>query len=249
MRGIGRWTLLSGAGAVVLILISIYMALLYAPTDAVQGNAQRIFYLHLPAAILAYVSYVTLAGASVLYLWKGKPEYDRAARAAAEISLLFITLVLIGGAIWAKPIWGTWWQWDARLTTTLILWFIVLGYFMVRSYAGEASQAAKYAAVLAIFGLIDIPIIHMSVQWWRTLHPEPVVLDTAGPNLPNSMLVTVMVALVGFFLLYIHMFLLKWHIETVRDRIDEREADLLMQPANPPAYQSARNVTGTPEGS
>lgn len=249
MRGFGRWTLVSGVGAVVLILVATYMALIYAPTDAVQGNAQRIFYLHLPAAILAYVSYFTLAGASILFLWKKKPEYDRVARSAAEISLLFITLVLVGGAIWAKPIWGTWWQWDARLTTTLILWFIVLGYFMIRSYAGEASDAARYAAVLAVFGLIDIPIIHMSVRWWRTLHPEPVVLDTSGPNLPNSMLFAVCVALVGFFLLYIHMLLLKWHIETVRDKIDEREADILMQPAIPPSYPAARNVTGSSEDS
>lgn len=251
-QGTGRWTTITGVVSVVLLLVATYMAFIYAPTDATQGNAQRIFYVHVPMAWLAYMAYVVLFIGSVGYLWKRSPAFDRMARSAAELGFLFTTLVLITGAIWGRPIWGTWWQWEARLTTTLVLWFIYLGYFMVRSFAGEPQSAARLASVLAIIGAIDIPIIHMSVRWWRTLHPEPIVINTGGPNLPDSMLVTLIVSFVAFTALYAHLMLQKMQIETARDRLAEREADYLMRPA---ARSSAgnqypatgREVTGASE--
>jgi heme exporter protein C len=189
---------------------------------------------------------------SVGYLWKRNQTFDRLARSAAELGFLFTTLVLITGMLWGRPIWGTWWQWEARLTTTLILWFIYLGYFMVRSYAGEPERAARFAGVLAIIGAIDIPIIHMSVRWWRTLHPEPIVVNTGGPNLPDSMLVTLLVSFIGFTIFYAHLMLQKMQVETSRDRLAEREADFLMQPVarstNETTYPATgREVTGASE--
>ena len=146
-------------------------------------------------AWLAYLSFGVIFVGSVGYVWKRKPAYDRLARSSAELGFVFTTLVLVTGSLWGRPIWGAWWTWDARLTTTLILWFIYLGYFMVRAYAGDAERAARYAAVLGIIGAVDLPIIHVSVTWWRTLHPAPVVLNTSGPDLPNSMLLTLLVML------------------------------------------------------
>lgn len=235
-----------------LLLVATYMAFIYAPTDATQGNAQRIFYVHVPMAWLAYMAYVVLVIGSVGLLWKRNQAFDRLARSSAELGFLFTTLVLITGAIWGRPIWGTWWQWEARLTTTLILWFIYLGYFMLRSYAGEPERAARFAAVLAIIGAIDIPIIHMSVRWWRTLHPEPIVINTGGPNLPDSMLVTLVVSFVAFTVFYAHLMLQKMQIEHTRDWLAEREADFLMQPVprhspEQPYPSAGREVSGASE--
>lgn len=251
-QGTGRWTAITGIVSVVTLLIATYMAFIYAPTDAAQGNAQRIFYVHVPMAWLAYLAYVVLLVGSVGYLWKRSQTFDRLARSAAELGFLFTTLVLITGAIWGRPIWGAWWQWEARLTTTLILWFIYLGYFMLRSYAGEPERAARFASVLAIVGAIDIPIIHMSVRWWRTLHPEPIVVNTGGPNLPDSMLVTLLVSFIGFTIFYAHLMLQKMQVETARDRLTEREADFLMRPVPRPSADAqypatGREVTGASE--
>jgi heme exporter protein C len=213
---------------VAVLTVGIFMAFLYAPTDRVQGHAQRIFYVHVPMAWLAYLAFTVVFVGSIGYLWKRSLRMDRLARSSAELGFLFTTLVLITGSIWGRPIWGAWWSWDARLTTTLILWFIYLGYFMVRSYAGDQERAARYAAVLGIVGMIDIPIIHMSVRWWRTLHPEPVVLDTSGPNLPGSMLATLLVCFLGFTLLYVYLLVQKTRLEFVRDRLAERELTAML---------------------
>src|SRR5690606_2938963 len=161
-----RWLNLTGLLGVAIVLVGIYMAFQYAPTDRVQGHAQRIFYIHVPMAWLAYLAYAVLFVGAIGYLWKKDWKWDRLARASAELGFLFTSLVLISGSLWGRPIWGTWWQWEARLTTTLILWFIYLGYFMLRSYAGDREKAARHSAVLGIIGMIDIPIIHQSVKWW-----------------------------------------------------------------------------------
>ncbi|MEZ4523100.1 MAG: cytochrome c biogenesis protein CcsA [Thermomicrobiales bacterium] len=224
------------------VLAGLAMAFLYAPTDSIQGHAQRIFYVHVPMAWLAYLAYGVLFVGCVGYLWKKNPKWDRLARASAELGFLFTTLVLITGSLWGRPIWGTWWQWEARLTTTLVLWFIYLGYFMLRSYAGDRERAARHSAVLGIIGAIDIPIIHQSVEWWRTLHPEPVVLDTTGPNLPDSMLYTLLVSFVE-----VHDLLcpicsgLRYRIEAVRDEIGEPQMTEMFATASQPADARAQS--------
>ena len=182
------------------MMVSIWMIFLYAPTDAIQGQPQRIFYFHVPMAWLGMLGFVIVAIAGTGYLVKKDERWDWAARASAELGAFFITLALITGSIWGKTIWGTWWTWDARLTTTLILWFIYVGYLMLRSYMGRTDASARAGAVLAIIGIIDVPIIYESVNWWRTLHPTAQV-GVQGA-LPLSVVLTLMISLATFTLLY-----------------------------------------------
>ncbi len=213
------------------LAIGLYLGLIYAPTDAIQGNAQRIFYIHVPMAWVAFLAFFVVFVAGILYLWKRSLIWDQIARASAEIGLVFTTLVLITGSFWGRPIWGTWWTWDARLTTTLLLWFIYLSYFMLRAYAGERERAARYSAVIGIIGFIDVPIIYMSVDWWRTLHPQAVI-NTSGAAMPGQMVVALMVCLAGFTLLYAYLMFQKFGIERSKDKLldyqfalAEREAE------------------------
>ena len=169
---------LAGAGAMIFV---------YAPTDALQGDVQRIFYFHVAAAIAAYAAFAVVLGGGLLYLWRESLIADRAARAAAEVGLLMTTVCLVMGMLWAKPIWGAFWTWDARLTSTLVLWMIYAGYLLVRRVAAPGRQAARLAAVVGIVGFVDVPIVHFSVTWWRTQHPGPIVEANA---LPPEMLYT-----------------------------------------------------------
>lgn len=182
------------------MIVSIWMIFLFAPTDAIQGQPQRIFYFHVPTAWLGMLGFAVVTIAGIGYLVKKDERWDWAARASAELGAFFITLALITGSIWGKTTWGTWWTWDARLTTTLILWFIYIGYLMLRSYMGRTHAGARAGAVLAIIGIIDVPIIYESVNWWRTLHP---VAQVGVPDaLPPSVVLTLMVSLTTFTLLY-----------------------------------------------
>lgn len=191
-RVLGALTLLG-------MLLSIWMIFLYAPTDAIEGQPRRIFYFHVPISWIGMLAFVVLTIASVTYLITRDERWDWLACASAEIGTVFITLALITGSIWGKTTWGTWWSWDPKLTATLLLWFMYVAYLMVRSYMGRTQEAARIGAVLSIVGVVDVPIIYLSVQWWRTLHPQPVV---ATGNLPVEMLITLMVALVTFTLFY-----------------------------------------------
>lgn len=216
----------------VTMVIALYMTFIYAPTDTMQGPVQRVFYLHLPMAWIAYLAFFIVFVASIAYLIKRNRRWDQVARSSAEVGLVFTTLVIITGALWGRPIWGTYWEWDARLTTTLILWFIYLGYFMIRAYISDQERAMRYAAVVGIIGFIDVPIIHMSVRWWRTLHPEPIVTQSGGPAMPDSMLYTMGVSLLAFTLFFAYLVYQKILIEQSRDEISDyhlveadREAD------------------------
>jgi heme exporter protein C len=205
------------AGAV--MILALYMMFIYAPTDSVQGHVQRVFYVHLPMAWLAYLAFFVVFIASIAYLVKRSPKWDQIARSSAEIGLVFTTLVILTGSLWGRPIWGTFWEWDARLTTTLILWFIYLAYFMVRMFVTDRERGARYAAVVGIIGFIDVPIIHMSVRWWRTLHPEPIVTTSGGPAMPDAMLYTLGVSLLAFTLFYAYLMYQKVAIERAKDAL------------------------------
>ncbi len=203
-----RLRLALGWVTVLTLAVSTGMAFFYAPTDAVQGQAQRIFYFHVPLAWVAYLAFFLVLIGSIGYLWKRERRWDTLAHSSAELGLFLTTLVLITGSLWGKTIWGTWWSWDPRLTATLVLWFIYLGYIMVRQFTTEAERGRRMSAVLGIVGFIDVPIVHQSVVWWRSLHPDPVVLNANGPQLPGTMLATLMVNLLAFTLLFLY-FLLK----------------------------------------
>jgi heme exporter protein C len=185
-----------------LLLAGLFAALLLAPPDAVQGNVQRIMYVHVPAAWVAFLAFFVVFVGSVLYLVRGTPGWDRLAAASAEIGVLFTAQAIVAGAIWGKPTWGTWWTWDPRLTTTAILLLIYAGYLLLRSMASDARRAARQAAVLGIVGFVDIPITYMSVLWWRTLHQGPSIFRSGGPSMATSMLLILLFNVLAFTVLY-----------------------------------------------
>ncbi|MFQ5895478.1 MAG: cytochrome c biogenesis protein CcsA, partial [Nitrospinota bacterium] len=155
---------------------------------------------------------------SLLYLWKNARTYDLWAHASAEVGVVFCTVVLLTGPIWARPVWGVWWTWDARLTTTLVLWLIYVGYLMLRAYVPEPERQARYAAVVGIVGFLDVPIVHLSVVWWRTLHPGPTVLRRAGlADLPGSMHVALWSMLLALTLLFLFLLRQRAGLERERD--------------------------------
>jgi heme exporter protein C len=213
----GGWLGPLTAGA---LLVALGGALLYAPTERVQGDAQRIFYLHVPLAWVAYLAFFVVFAASVAYLRTRRERWDVLALASAEVGLLFTTLVLVTGSLWARPIWGTWWSWDARLTTTLVLWLLYAGYRMVRAYAGDAARGARYAAVLGIVGFLDVPLVHQSVVWWRTLHPGPTVVQAGGRiGMPAPMFQVLLLSLLAFTLLYLYLLRERVGLEGARRRL------------------------------
>lgn len=213
------------------MVVALYLMFVYAPTDAIQGQPQRIFYIHVPMAWVAFFAFFVVFAAGIVYLARGGQVWDRIARSSAEIGLVFTTLVLLTGSLWGRPVWGTWWTWDARLTTTLLLWFIYLAYFMLRAYAGEPGRAARYSAVLGIVGFIDVPIIYKSVDWWRTLHPQAVVTPS-GAAMPGSMLVALLISLLGFTLLYGYLMYEKYWIEQTKDELAEYQFRMLEKRAD-----------------
>jgi len=212
------------------MLLAIYMVFMYVPTDKFQGIVQRIFYFHVPAAIITFVAFGLVAIASAMFLWQGTRFWDRLAHSAAECGMLFCTIVLITGPIWARPIWGTWWTWDARLTTTLILWLIYAAYLMLREFAASGDQAARYAAVLGIVGAVDIPIINRSVYWWRTIHPAVLVTRQGGSGLTDpAMRATLLVSFIAFALLLGWLIWIRNESARLQDEVDHLHQQLLTE--------------------
>ena len=195
----------------------------FTPAEATQGLAQKIYYLHLPAALNAYIAFAVVAVTSVVYLWLRDPRADRLAESSAEVGLLFTTVVLTTGPIWGKPVWGTWWTWDARLTLTLFLWFVYAGYLVLRGAVTEPDMRARYSAVLGILGALLIPFIHMSVYLFRTLHPMPIVLKPDRPSLPGEMLQTLLFSFAAFFLVYVALLRSRYNLAVERDVLAERD--------------------------
>jgi heme exporter protein C len=198
------------------IAVALYMALWFAPREATMGDVQRIFYFHVPSAWIGFLAFFVVFVGSVLYLLKRDHRWDAVARSSAEIGVVFTTLVLLTGPLWAKEAWGAYWVWDARLTTTLVLWLIYIGYLMLRSAVDDARRA-RMAAVVGIVGFMDVPIIYFSVVWWRTQHPTLLVADSGG--LDPAMTATLMVALLSFTLLYAWLLIARVRLEQKRDRL------------------------------
>ena len=186
-RPVFDWMLaLAGVGMVAAYVRAVY----FTPPEAAQGLAQKIYYVHVPAALSAYLALGIVALMSIVYLWLRDERADRLAESAGEVALVFLTAVLITGPLWGKPVWGTWWTWDMRLTLTLFLWFLTAGYLVLRGAVDEPGMRARYSAVLGILAVLLIPFIHLSVYLFRTLHPMPIVLKPERPSLPTEMLVT-----------------------------------------------------------
>ena len=204
----------------VLMVIDLYLIFLVAPTDATLGHVQRIFYFHVPIAIVSFIAFFVVFVASIGYLVTRKGGWDSVAHAAAEVGVVFVSLALLTGIIWARPVWNVWWTWEPRLTTTLILWLIYVAYLMLRSYVPNKSQGALYAAGLGIIGFIDVPIVYYSVQWWRSIHPSAVVgpLADAGALEPIMQWV-LFYSLAIFLLLFLYLLLERMHLRNIEDRL------------------------------
>src|SRR5258705_8284929 len=196
----GRWTTV--VALVCLAAVSV-RALAFTPVERLQGPAQKIYYLHVPAAIWTEAAMVLVGLASIFYLFLRDARLDRFAEASAEVGTVFATIVLTTGPIWGKPIWGTWWTWDARLTSTLLLFFLYVGYLLVRGPGRDPGLRSRYAAVLGICGMCLVPFIHLSVFLFRTLHPQPIILKPSAPSLASSMLARWLFSLAAFTLLYV----------------------------------------------
>src|SRR5947207_8766950 len=203
------------AGAAV--IATVIRAAFFTPLEAKQGAAQKIFYLHVPAAWVAFLAFFLVAVASGVYLWLRDVRLDRFAESSAEVGVVFTTVGLITGPLWGKPIWGTYWTWDARLTLTLFLWFIYIGYIVLRGAIESRSMRARYSAVLGILGAFLIPFIHLSVYLFRTLHPMPIVLKPSAPSLPREMLTTLLISFLSFTLLYAAFLRARYRLATERD--------------------------------
>ena len=196
---------------VVLMLASLYMIFIYVPTEASMGIIQRIFYFHVPLAWLAFLAFFMVFLFSILYLVKRDSKFDRVASSSAEIGVVFTSLALIAGSLWAKPVWGVYWVWEPRLTATLILWTIYVAYLLVRSYVPNREQGARFGAVIGIVGFLDVPIVGLAILLWRTDHPSPVVFSG---GLAPSMLATLLVCIAAFTALF---FLLLQAKVSIRD--------------------------------
>ena len=181
------------------------MAFGVAPRETTQGNVQRIMYVHPPLAWVAYVAFAVVAAASIVYLARRRPAADRLAHASAEVGVVFTGLAIATGSIWGKPTWGTWWTWDARLTSVAILFVMYVGYLLLRGTIDDRDRAARYCAVLGIVAALDMPLVHFSVYWWRTLHQPPSLMKPGGFSGSPAILWPLLVNLAAFTLLYAYL--------------------------------------------
>ena len=204
-------------GSLAAMLLALYGAFLYAQTEQVMGDIQRIFYVHLPLAWVGFVAFGHACGAGIQYLRTGSRRWDAAAVSAAEIGVLFSTLVIITGSLWARPVWGAWWTWDPQLVTYLILWLIYIGYLMLRAAAGDDLRRAWFAAVFAIIGFIDIPLVWLSARYLRAL--SPVIFTRHSIGLAPSMAWALLAGLVAWSLFYAVLFRERFRLELLESRV------------------------------
>lgn len=203
----------------VAIVASLMAIFVFAPMERTMGVVQRIFYFHVAVAWVSFLAFFLVFLSSILFLWKKDQKWDILASSSAELGILFCGLTLITGSIWAKPVWYVWWTWDARLTTTLVLFLIYVAYWMLREFTTKSWQIAKSAAIFAIVGFVDVPIVFMSIRWWRTQHPGPVIGQRMG--LTPSMLFIMLLSLGAITLLFVYLLKVRIKLEKINTGIDK----------------------------
>ena len=211
------------------LVATLYGAFLGAPTENTMGDIQRIFYVHVPSAWTAFVAFFVVFVAGIAYLATKNLKWDRIALACAEIGIIFCTAVLITGPIWAKPVWGIWWTWDARLTSTLLLWLIYLSYLLLRGFLEEPSRRASLCSVFGIFGFATVPFVFMTIRLWRTQHPQPVLMGGEESGLDPVMFQVLMVSWVAFLILFVFLATLRVRLEKSRDEVRQLRRELMVQ--------------------
>ncbi|MCI0354551.1 MAG: cytochrome c biogenesis protein [Acidobacteria bacterium] len=223
-------TALSTLATLALLVWGYHQAMFAAPTEATMGDIQRIFYYHVPSAWTAFLCFIANLIASIVYLKTQRPPADAAAVATAEVGVVFCTVVLVTGPLWAKPVWGIWWTWDARLTSTLVLWLIYVSYLLLRRFS-TGEQKATIAAALAVFGFVDVIFVYMSIRWFRTQHPQPVIGGGEGSGLHPDMLFALLVNFAAFLVLAGLLINLRYRLECLRHEMDEaRSLEALAAP-------------------
>jgi heme exporter protein C len=228
-----RWLMYSrilDLASIPLVAAGLYLAFLYAPTAGrgAGGEVQRIFYFHVPFAMAAFLGFGVVLVASIGFLARGKRSWDVTAEAAAEVGLLCCTIVLLTGPIWARYAWGVWWTWDARLTSTLVLWLIYAAYLLLRSYMADDARMRRYAAVLGIVGALDVPIVYFSVHWFRTMHPTTFITERGklDPQMAVALRVGMLAVMVIFAALLLKRIVLgrmEHEAEQLRSALEQRE--------------------------
>ena len=213
---------------VVALAFAAYQGLVVAPTEQTMGNVQRIFYYHVPSAWTAFLLFFANFLASIVYLLKRNVAADAVAAATAEVGVVFCTVVLVTGPIWARPVWGIWWTWDARLTTTLVLWLIYVSYLVLRRYS-TGSQTSLLAAALAIFGFVDVPIVYMTIRWFRTQHPSPVIGGGENSGLDPSMWPPLLWNWLAFSMLAIILVVARYRLQMMEQGVEDRHAQAALQ--------------------
>ena len=225
MDSAARWTARLEIIAPLTLLACGLWVFVFAPTETEQGFVQKIMYIHVPSVIVTYLAFFVTFAFGIAYLWKRLLVFDRIAKVSAEIGLIFCAMVLLSGAIWGRPTWGTYWVWDARLTTTLLLFLIFLGYFLLRLSVQDREKEARFASVLGIIGFLDIPIVHKSVEWWRTLHQPSTLFKVeegiAKPAMPQELLYPLLASMFAMLLFYGYLLLLRWQMEENQDQLHE----------------------------
>jgi heme exporter protein C len=211
-----------GIATLVGLPVLLYLGLIFAPEDAEQGPAQRIFYIHVPSAWIGFLAFFVVFVASIAVLSTGKRRWDDIASSSAEVGLVFTTAVLITGPLWGRPVWGVFWTWDPRLTSFMMLWLIYVSYLVLRGYVPEPARRAKYSAVLGIVGFLDVPIVYLSVRWWRSEHPGSVF---EGGGVPTEMLIPLFVGLAVFTLMYGHLMSVRLRVTRLRTQLEEEVAE------------------------
>ncbi|MFQ5678113.1 MAG: cytochrome c biogenesis protein CcsA [Gemmatimonadota bacterium] len=209
-----------GAAALISLVVGSLVGLFVVPADALQGQVQRLMYVHVPAAWLSMLAFFVVFVMSVLYLVQRKSRWDLVAASSAEIGVVFTALTLALGSLWGKPTWGVWWTWDPRLTTTAILLIIYVGYLTVRSFAEDPERRARWAAIVGIVGFVDVPIVYLSVYWWRTLHQPPSTPRSVAPSIVGALLVN----LLAFTLVYAYLMVRRYRLAAAEQRLEEAEA-------------------------
>src|SRR5271168_4821118 len=219
--------ILLGTIAVLLVIASAYASFYIAPLERTMGALQKIFYFHAASAWAGMDAFFICFIANLLYVWKRKPSYDWVAVSAAEVGLAFTTVVLITGPIWAKPAWGIWWTWDARLTSTFVLWLLYVSYLLLRSLIEEPDRRALLSALFGIFAFIDVPLVFGSIRWWRTQHPQPVVMGEPGSGLDPVMLRVLLFSWLPMLALMTLLIMTRYRLEAMRSDLDlvRREAE------------------------
>ena len=213
---------------VVLLGVSSYLALAVAPTERTMGDVQRIFYYHVPSAWVGFLCFFINFVASAVYLWRRSAASDAWAAASAEVGVVFCTVLLITGPLWARPVWGIWWTWDARLTTTLVLWLIYVSYLVLRRFAA-GGQTQVLAAAFAIFGFVDVPIVYMSIRWFRTQHPSPVIGGGEGSGMAPGIAHVFFTNLALFTVMGVIYLVLRYKLEMAEQALESAHAEAALK--------------------